>query len=236
MEKRKLVAITGATSGIGKATAIHLAKQGYKVVATGRNEQKLLDLAMKHNITYMAGDITDPELPGQLLHLCLKIHGRCDAFVNNAGMIETGTVEDIDIEAVCEMMRVNVEAAFRAMYVFAKYFQKENRGDLINISSVLGTKVRETAGAYAASKYAVEALSESLRMEFAHSDVRVTCIEPGLVKTDLHRHWEAHPSEKMGIPHPLQPEDVAETVAYVLSQKPHVRIPKLMILPKDHKI
>ena len=100
----------------------------------------------------------------------------------------------------------------------------------------MGTKVRSTAGAYAGTKYAIEALSEALRMEVAGSDVKVTCIEPGLVVTDLHRDWPVHPTKGMGIEHPLQPEDVARCVAFVLTQPAHVLIPRIMMLPSDHVI
>jgi NADP-dependent 3-hydroxy acid dehydrogenase YdfG len=108
-------------------------------------------------------------------------------------------------------------------------------GTLVNISSVLGTKVRTTAGAYAATKYAVEALSEALRMELARTNVRITCIEPGLVRSGLHRHLDIHPAESMGI-EPLTPEDIADQVLHVLQQPANVRIPRLMVLPKDHEI
>ena len=121
-------------------------------------------------------------------------------------------------------------------YTFAKYFKDRDAGHIINISSVLGTKIRETAGAYAGTKFAIEALSEALRIELSKTNVKIACIEPGLVKTELHREWVSHPSEIMDIPNPLSPEDIADMILYVLQQKDSVRIPKLMILPKDHVI
>jgi NADP-dependent 3-hydroxy acid dehydrogenase YdfG len=106
----------------------------------------------------------------------------------------------------------------------------------VNISSVLGTKVRPTAGVYAATKYAMEALSEALRMELTGTPIKVTCIEPGLVMTELHDRWDVHPREIMNIKEPLQVGDIVETVKFIMRQPAHVRIPKLLILPNDHNI
>jgi len=82
----------------------------------------------------------------------------------------------------------------------------------------------------------MEALSEALRMELAGSDIQVSCIEPGLVMTELHNQWEVHPKDAIGIQHPLCTDDIVATVKFIMSQPAHVRIPRLMILPKDHQI
>ena len=134
------------------------------------------------------------------------------------------------------MIRLNVEATFRLTYTLLKRFKKQGSGHVINISSILGTKVRPTAGGYAATKFAVEALSEALRMELSGTDIRVSCIEPGLVMTELHNRWEVHPKESMNIHEPLTTGDIVDTVRFIMNQPNHVRIPKLMILPKDHNI
>lgn len=232
----QVAVITGATSGIGLAVARELRTHGVQLVLTGRAGEKLKALKDELGAEIVIGDILAPELPRQLLETALGVFGRCDIVLNNAGTIEVGSVQAIDIEKVCTMVRVNVEAAFRVAYTFVRHFQAQGSGHLINISSVMGTKVRSTAGAYAGTKYAIEALSEALRMELAGSEVQVTCIEPGLVMTELHRDWPVHPTEGMGIQHPLQPDDVARCVTFVLTQPSHVRIPRLMVLPSDHVI
>lgn len=232
----KTAVITGATSGIGKAVAEALAADGYGLVITGRNETVLKDLAGTLGCGFICSEINEASLPQRLYQMSLNRFGRCDVLINNAGMIESGDIATIDIDRVSEMVRTNVEAPFRFVYTFVKKFLGNRKGHIINISSVMGTKVRETAGAYAGTKYAIEALSEALRMELADTDIKITCIEPGLVRTQLHRKWEKHPSEALGIPNPLNPEDIAEVVRDVLSKPDRLYMPRVMILPKSHKI
>lgn len=236
LEKRAAV-ITGASSGIGAAVARELDRHGVSLMLTARRDDRLRDLAGElANARWIAGEITDPELPSRLVEGALEAFGCCDIVVNNAGIIETGSIQEVDLERICRMVRINVEAAYRMAYVALRHFRSEGAGHLINISSVLGTKVRPTAGAYAGTKHAIEALSEALRVELSGTAVQVTCIEPGLVLTELHDHMEVHPTESMEVHQPLRPQDVAATVRYVLQQPDHVRIPRLMILPGENKL
>lgn len=232
----KVAVITGATSGIGKALAEAFAEKGVRLVLHGRDEIKLVQIANKTSAAYVLGDITRPDVPGQLLDTALAKFGACHIVVNNAGVLETGTIEAVDIEKISVMVRVNVEAAFRVIYVFVKHFKSRGEGDVVNITSVVGTKVRETAGAYAGTKFAVEALSEALRMELAKTNVRVTCIEPGVVETGLDRRQKTPTAQALNISTPLRSEDIVDSVLYVLQQDRRIRIPRLMILPKDHVI
>ena len=234
--KGKTAIVTGATSGIGRAVAEQLATSGVKVMLAGRNASKLQELAATTNAEVWTGDLNDPKRCDELFQSAVDRFRTVDIIVNNAGLIETGPIESIDLDRVCEMVRVNVESAFRIAYLAVRHFKANGRGHLINISSVLGTKVRPTAGAYAGTKYAIEALSEALRMELGRTDVQITCIEPGLVLTELHNHMEVHPTKFMEIDTPLLPEDIAETVMFVLQRPGHVRIPRLMVLPKGQEL
>ena len=144
----QVAVVTGATGGIGKAVALELAAAGVRLVLTGRQEDRLAEVAKQTRAELIVSDITEPTLPDRLLKLALERHGRCDILVNNAGRILAGTIGEIDVDEVCSMVRVNVEAAFRAVYVFARHFAGQGSGHLINISSILGTKVRPTVGAY----------------------------------------------------------------------------------------
>lgn len=237
-EAGKVAVVTGATGGIGSAVAKALSEAGWRLVISARSTAKLDGLASElgRGVAVVPGDLRDKELPRVLLSAALAQFGRCDLCFNNAGLLEVGPVKTIDIERVCEMVRVNVEGSFRVAYVFLQHFVRKKAGHLINVSSVLGKKVRPTAGAYAATKFAIEALSEALRMELSKTDVQVSCIQPGLVMSGLHDRWEVHPSESMGIAEPLLPSDIARMVLFLLDQPPHVRIPQIMILPKGHEI
>jgi NADP-dependent 3-hydroxy acid dehydrogenase YdfG len=134
--------VTGATSGIGRATAEALTRVGAKLVLGGRQEDRLAALAETlPDSLAVTGDMTDPALPGRLVEQALAVHGRLDLRVNNAG-----SIGELDLEAVCRMARINVEAAYRMAYAALRHFRGAGSGHLINISSVLGTKIRSTAG------------------------------------------------------------------------------------------
>lgn len=231
----KICVVTGASSGIGYAIADALQADGYTVVATARREDRLRQLPAT-NVTIVTGDLSAAAFQDQLITTVYEKYGRCDYLFNCAGTIATGTIEDIDIDQVTDMIQLNVTATIRLTYQLLKRFRQQGFGHVINMSSVLGTKVRPTAGAYAATKFALEALSEALRMELTGSNIQVSCIEPGLVMTELHKDWKVHPKEGMGIHEPLTTDDIVGTVRFIMQQPAHVRIPRLMILPKDHHI
>lgn len=232
----KVAVITGASSGIGLAAARELHNMGTKLVLTARNEQKLAQLQNELGAAILPADITDESTAEKLLDHAVSSYGRCDVLVNNAGIMVTGEIDEINLDDISRMVRVNVEAPYRLAYVFARHFLSQKSGHLLNISSVLGTKTRPKAGVYAGTKHAIEALSESMRMELAGKGVQVSCIQPGLVMTGLHNHWEIHPKESLDIKDPLQPEDIARCIRFVLSQPEHVRIPKMLVLPGESSI
>lgn len=233
----KVAVITGASSGIGHAVAKNLDRVGMKLVLTARRENRLKSLASDlSQSTYLAGDIVAPEFPAKLIELAVYRFQGCDVVINNAGVMLAGSVDDIDIDQMARMVRVNVEAAFRMAYVAVRYFKSRGKGHLVNVSSILGTKIRPKAGAYAGTKFAIEALSEALRLELAGSGIQVSCIQPGLVLTELHKDWPVHPAESFGIQNPLQPEDIARGIRFALEQPPHVTVARMMILPEESPI
>ena len=226
--------ITGASSGIGLGVAHELDRAGMKLVISGRRGDRLEDLAGElSEAEPVPGDLTDNSLPQQLVDAAIDRFGQLDVVFNNAGIMDTAPIDSADIERLCANARVNFEAAVRMAYTALKYFKNQGSGYLITTSSILGTKVRPTAGVYAGSKYGVEALAEALRMEVAGSGVRVGCIEPGLVNTELQDHFEVHPRDMLAMEQPLEPEDIARCVRFMLEQPPHVSIPRMMVLPSE---
>jgi NADP-dependent 3-hydroxy acid dehydrogenase YdfG len=230
----KVALVTGATSGIGLASARAMAAAGMKLVIAGQRASLLEENAKAlGECVSVAGDVTEPGAPEALFERALEAWGRLDVVMNNAGLVENGPAEAIDLDRVSRMVRVNVELAFRVMYLAIRHFKRQGSGHLVNTSSVLGIKVRPHIGAYAGTKHAVEALAEALRLEVVGSGIRVTCVEPGLVATDLHRDFAESPSKMQGIDEPLTPEDVARSVMFALEQPPHVLIPRVLILPRE---
>ncbi len=232
--ENKVAVVTGASSGIGNAICNTLLNNNYNIVANGRTINSVFKET--DHLLLNEGDMLDSSTPERLLNDALEKWNKCDVVFINAGTIESNTIEKINIDAVCKMARLKVEMSYRLIYTFLKYFKTVGKGHVIITSSVMGTKTRENSGAYAGCNYALEALAESLRMELCDTDIKITCIEPGLVETGLHRDWEIKPKELLGISTALQPMDVAEAVLDILQKPNHVRIPKYMILPKGHKI
>jgi NADP-dependent 3-hydroxy acid dehydrogenase YdfG len=202
---------------VGAAVARALSRAGYSLVLTAPSMEKLSALAsqLKGPCTVIEGNLSDESLPETLLYAALDRFGQCDICLNNGALFEAGIIETVDIERLSSMVRVNVEGSFRFAYVFVKHFVSEGSGHLVNVSSVLGSSSRPTP--YAATQRAIEVLSDALIAELGDSEVVVSCIQPGLVKSGLHHRWEIAP-EGAGSGYPLEPEDFARMVLFVLEQ------------------
>jgi len=231
---KKVAVVTGASSGIGKAIAEELLKNNFQLILNGRTCNNVF--RDNEDIKVNTSDLMDSITAEELLQSSIASFGQCDYLFANAGIIESGSIEKINIDKVCEMARLKVESSYRIIYTFLKYFKTRNTGHIIITSSVLGTKTRENSGAYAGCNYALEALAEALRMELSDTNIQISCIEPGLVQTNLHREWPVHPKELLGISNALLPEDIAQVVMEIINKPDYIRIPKYMILPKGHKI
>jgi NADP-dependent 3-hydroxy acid dehydrogenase YdfG len=236
MELRgKVAIITGASSGIGEGVARELADAGMRLVLTARRKQLLdgLMAQLRTDAVTVAGDTTDESLPQRLIDTAQETFGSCDVVFNNAGVMIVGKAQDIDIEAMCRMVRINVEAVYRLAILAMRHMINQGSGYLINTSSILGTKVRQTTGAYAGTKYAVEALTEDLRMQAAGTGVRVCALEPGLVETHLQDHFPVHPKDSLNIKHLVKPADIGRAIRFLLEQPDHVAIPRILVMPAD---
>lgn len=232
--QNKVALITGASSGIGKAIAQDLDQAGMKLVLTARSQQKLTDLASKlQNAVILPGEITDPTLPKQLLEKAIAEFGQLDAVINNAGVMHMMSIEDADVEALCTMIRVNFEAVVRMSYAVLPYLKQQGSGFIVNISSISGLKTAPMTGVYEGTKHALEAFTDSLRMELAGSGVGVATVEPGAVATNLYQSWRERGQQGFDelVPNPLQSEDVARCVRFILEQPNGVIVPRLLVVP-----
>ena len=231
----KVAVITGASSGIGEGAARELADAGMKLVLCARRRQVLEEIAaqLATEAVIVAGDIADAALPQRLIDTAVQTFGSCDVVFNNAGVMIVGKAQEIDVEAVCQMVRVNVEAVYRLAILAMRHMVEQGSGFLINTSSILGTKVRQTTGAYAGTKYAVEALTEDLRMQAAGTGVRVCALEPGLVDTHLQDHFPVHPKDSLNIKRLVTPAEIGRVIRFVLEQPDHVAIPRILVMPAD---
>jgi serine 3-dehydrogenase (NADP+) len=230
--KNKVAIITGASSGIGEATAYELDSAGVSLVLTARNKDKLEKLANKlTNATFVASEVTEPDLPQRLLDAAFNSFGRVDALVNNAGVMVVGTVETIDIEEICQMVRINVESAFRLAYFFGKHFKQQSNGFIVNLSSISGTTNYPTMAAYCGTKHAIESFTDCLRLELAGTGVGVGCVEPGKVATNLYQNWSDEQKQIVDIEQPLVAQDIAKAIRFILEQPSNVNIGRLLITP-----
>jgi NAD(P)-dependent dehydrogenase (short-subunit alcohol dehydrogenase family) len=182
MTESKAVLITGCSSGIGHETARHLAGKGWKVYATARRPESLEDLRAAGCET-LACDVTDEASMSSCVNAVVEAEGSVGVLVNNAGYSQSGAIEEIPIDAVRRQFETNVFGLIRMCQLVLPGMRGQGWGKIVNVSSMGGKLVFPGGGAYHATKYAVEALSDALRFEVAGFGVDVIVIEPGLIKT-----------------------------------------------------
>jgi NAD(P)-dependent dehydrogenase (short-subunit alcohol dehydrogenase family) len=178
----RAVLITGCSSGIGRATALHLAGRGHTVVATARRSETLADLAAA-GCTTLALDVTDEDSMQTAVRTVQDEHGAVGALVNNAGYSQSGALETVPMDEVRRQFETNVFGLVRMCQLVLPGMRERGSGRIVNVSSMGGTFTFPGAGAYHATKYAVEALSDALRFEVAGFGVRVVVIQPGIIRT-----------------------------------------------------
>ena len=183
-EPERTVLITGCSSGIGEATAGRLARTGWTVYATARRPETLADLAAAGCRT-LALDVTSEESMSSAVDTMLGEAGRIDALVNNAGYSQSGAVETLDLDDVRRQFETNVFGLLRMCQLVLPSMRAQGAGRIVNISSMGGRLVFPGGGAYHATKYAVEALSDAMRFEVAGFGVAVVIVEPGLITTNF---------------------------------------------------
>lgn len=225
--------VTGASSGIGRATALLFAKNGWSVVAFGRNEGELNSLRddardTAGSVRIHLGDITELSQVDRLVADTLDNLGRIDVLVNAAGIIKNGNIEDTTLDDWDKMMNVNLRSTFYLMQKCVPHLTA-TKGNIVNVSSVTGTRAFPNVLAYCVSKSATDQLTRCTALELAARGVRVNAVNPGVVVTNLHKRGgmsdEAYEKflENAKNTHPIgrpgRPEEVAELIYYLASEK-----------------
>jgi NADP-dependent 3-hydroxy acid dehydrogenase YdfG len=238
----KVAVITGASSGIGEATAEALAAEGASVVVAARREERLSDLVERINgnggkALSVECDVTDEEQAHELIQKAKDEVGQVDILVNNAGVMQLSKIEKGLSDEWRTMFEVNVLGLLYVTDATVQVMKEQGSGHLINISSVAGRKSGPFRGAYSGTKFAVNAISEALRVELLEDNIRVTMVEPGAVETELAGHItdeEAREGMQSVLSGDiLQPEDIAGAIAYCAVQPERVSVNAILIRPTE---
>ena len=241
----RIAIVTGATSGIGEATARRFINSGFAVVGNGRNAEKLRALEQELGAAFcgMAGDATDSTLLERLFASAIERFGKpADIVVVNAGRGLGGSVKDADLAEFESMLKLNVTGALALLQKAARKMVDEQQSgypkraaDIVIIGSVVGRHVSPFSAVYGATKFAVHALAEGLRREVGPKGIRVSLVEPGIVISGFQDgagysdEMVQNFKDKFG---PLlHGEDVANAIHYIVTQPPHVHISDIMVRP-----
>jgi NADP-dependent 3-hydroxy acid dehydrogenase YdfG len=237
----KVAVVTGASSGIGEATVRALASEGAAVVAGARRKERLdglVDGILRDGGKAIAVkcDVTDERQAHALVERAIDDFGRIDVLVNNAGVMLLSKVEKGLSDEWRRMFDVNVLGLLYATDAAVGAMKRQGGGHIVNVSSVAGRRTRPTVGVYSGTKFAVNAISEGLRQEVLEYGIRVTTVEPGAVATELTDHItdeEVREGLKQRSIEPLQPEDIAEAIAYAVGQPQRVSVNEILIRPTE---
>ncbi|WP_445633376.1 Short-chain dehydrogenase/reductase SDR [Nostoc sp. DSM 114161] len=241
----KVAIVTGASSGIGEATALALAAEGATVAIAARRSDRLQTLEAR--ITSAGGKVlsitTDVSDEAQVEALVSKTHskfGRVDILINNAGVMLLGSIDGADTEDWRRTFNINVLGLMYATHKVLPLMKAQGIGHIVNISSVAGRIANAGSAVYNASKWAVGAFSEALRKEVYQNNIRVTIIEPGLVATELPQHiTDSKALEQAknfyGSVKNLESEDIANAIVYAVTQPQHVNVNEILIRPTEQE-
>jgi 3-hydroxy acid dehydrogenase/malonic semialdehyde reductase len=236
--------ITGATAGIGWATAEHLAQAGYSLILIGRRTERLQALSTqlknqhaKQNFKVITLDVSKRNEVDDFAQSEGDTLKKVSVVVNNAGLARgSDKMQDAKIVDWDEMIDTNVKGLLYLTRIVLPYLIKNNFGHIVNLGSVAGRWVYPGGAVYCASKFAVRAISEGLRMDLAGTQIRVTNIEPGMVNTEFSkvRFGDEDKAKQVytGMT-PLSSKDIAETILWCVQRPPHVNIQELVIYPTD---
>jgi NADP-dependent 3-hydroxy acid dehydrogenase YdfG len=241
----KVAIVTGASSGIGEATALALAAQGARVALAARRADRLETLTQRiadsgGQAVPIVADVADEAQVGEMVDKTKAQWGRIDILVNNAGVMLLGPIDGANTEDWRRMININVLGLMYATHAVLPLMKAQGEGHIVNISSVAGRIARAGTGVYNATKWAVGAFSEALRQEVYKDKIRVTIIEPGVVATELPQHiTDPRGKEQAQALYqsmtPLESQDIAAAIAYAVTQPPHVNVNEILIRPTEQE-
>ncbi|MDF2867011.1 MAG: short-chain dehydrogenase/reductase [Gammaproteobacteria bacterium] len=233
---KPLIIITGASSGIGEATAKKFAEQNYPLLLLARRIERLQALDLPNTLCAQV-DVTDLAAFKAAITKAEAQFGPADCLINNAGVMLLGQIDSQDPAEWQQMLNVNVMGVLNGIATVLGGMIKRQQGTIINISSIAGRKTFPNHAAYCATKFAVHALTENIREETANHDVRLITIAPGVVETELLGHTTAdkikadYTDWKQQMGQPLQANDIAETIWFAYQQPQRVCIREIVIGP-----
>jgi clavulanate-9-aldehyde reducatase len=237
----KVAAVTGASSGIGEATALALAQAGAAVGVGARRTDRLEDLVQRieadgGRAKAFEVDVAEEEQARRFVGAVDDELGGVDILVNNAGLMLLGPVHGASIEDWRRMVGVNVLGLMYCVHAALPVMEERGGGDIVNISSTAGRRATAFSAVYNATKFGVHAFSEALRQEALNIGVRVTIVAPGFVETELLTHnpdYVQQPAEQMKeeIGKVLAPQDIADAIVFAVSQPPHVCLNEVLVRP-----
>jgi len=242
MIEDKVVAITGASSGIGEATALACAQAGAKVALGARRADRIEELAARINAdggraVAIETDVSDEAGARAFVEGAREQLGGLHGLVNNAGLMLLGPVEGADTDHWRRMIDVNCLGLLYCTHAALPIMREEGAGHIVNLSSVAGRVAALGSAVYNLTKWGVTGFSEGLRQEALHANVRVTVIEPGYVETELQGHNEGNPIVMEAMEKtrqqidPLQASDIADAILYALTRPQHIGINEVLIRP-----
>ena len=239
--KDKVLLITGATSGIGKAISKELIKSNAKLILTGRSKSKLEELAseIKSEVLTISADLSNPKDVNHLIQESLNKFGRIDVLIANAGLYEPSEVKSGNPDNWDKVIKVNVNSVFRSINLVLPSMIKNKFGDIIIMCSVSGYQAIRWEPIYSATKHAIKSFAHGLRTQVAKDNIRVSSLAPGMVLTELWGYTKKDQIEitkKIESGEGLHSDDIVETIKFILSRPRNVTIRDLVILPRNQDL
>jgi clavulanate-9-aldehyde reducatase len=235
----RVAAITGASSGIGEATALALSRAGAAIALGARRRERLDEVAAKAKgpCSVHEVDITDEDQARGFIEAAHREHGGLNILVNNAGVMLLGGVEGADTSEWRRMLDVNLWGLLICTHAALPLIGRSGGGDIVNVSSVAGRRADAGGAVYNMTKFGVHGFSEALRQEALHSGVRVTIVAPGFVETELQSHnrnpvvQRALERAREQIGEVLRGEDIADAILHAVTRPPHVCVNEVLVRP-----